>query len=59
MCHQFNDVKHCSNCNLLQEYFLRTSTVMTDFLLLLVSCKHTFGNAGAILRHGGAENTKG
>jgi hypothetical protein len=31
MCHQFNNVKHCSDCKLLQEYFLRTSTVMTDF----------------------------
>jgi hypothetical protein len=27
---------------------------MGDFLSLLVSCKHTLGNAGANLGHGGA-----
>jgi hypothetical protein len=51
MHHQFNN---CNICQLSQEYFLRTSTVMSDFLSLLVSGKHTFGNAGAILGHSGA-----
>jgi hypothetical protein len=54
MHHQFNNTKHCNICQLLQEYFPRTSTVMSDFLTLLVSQKHIFVNAGAILGHSGA-----